>query len=71
MLVIKTGTEIVGGDTSVIVFEQSSYEVMEDIGLSNFALRVCINFFNVSSERIITVSTQSGSAEGRIFHKMF
>lgn len=51
-------------ETTVIEFEQSSYEVLEDIGLHNFALRVCINIFNLTSERIVRLSTISGTAQG-------
>ena len=41
----------------VIEFEQNIYEVAEDIGLDNFALRVCLRAVNVASERNITLHT--------------
>ncbi len=51
-------------DNTVIEFEQPSYEILEDVGLNNFALRVCINIFNLTTERSVKLSTLSGTARG-------
>ena len=49
----------------MIEFEQNTYEVVEDIGLDNFALRVCFNVINLQSPRNITLSTQTETADGK------
>ena len=48
----------------MIEFEQPSFDVLEDIGLDNLALRVCINIFNLMEDRTITFFTTPGTAEG-------
>lgn len=48
----------------MVEFEQNPYEIAEDIGLDNFALRVCFNTLNLQSPRNVTVSTQPGTADG-------
>ena len=55
-------------DTSVIQFEEPSYEVIEDVGLNNLALRVCFNISNLNSERTVRLMTVSGSAQGMCSH---
>ncbi len=50
----------------VIVFEEIIYEVTEDIGLDNFALRVCLTASNVRAQTNVTLSTLSiDSAKGK------
>ena len=53
----------------MIEFEQDLYEEFEDIGLDDFALRVCMRISNVTSERTIRVSTASGTAIGKFIIK--
>ena len=48
----------------VVEFEQPVYEVLEDIGLENLALRVCFNIYNLSSERSVRLRTVQGTAKG-------
>lgn len=50
--------------SEIIMFEQAQYEVAEDIGLDHFALRVCLNIYNLRTQRNVTLSTQSGTAQG-------
>ena len=50
----------------MIEFEQASYEVREDIGDGNFALRVCLLIANLSSERSVRVTTMSGTAQSKL-----
>ena len=40
------------------------YEVLEDIGEENLALRVCISVLELPSERSVTLKTVSGTARG-------
>lgn len=47
-------------------FERETYEVSEDIGDDNFALRVCINTFALETDTIITLTTVSGTAQGNL-----
>lgn len=47
-----------------ILFEESSYEVKENIGINQYALRVCINIFNLTFDRSVLISTISGTATG-------
>ena len=49
----------------MIEFEQSVYEVREDIGAENLALRVCLRITNLRSERTIRLSTLSATALGK------
>ena len=51
-------------DVEVVVFEQAQYEVAEDIGLNHFALRVCLNVSNLRTQRNVTLSSQSVTAQG-------
>ena len=59
---------IVGDDdVVVIVFEQDTYAVDEDISLNNFALLVCFNIISViNSPTVITLAAVPGTAEGEI-----
>ena len=50
--------------TEVIEFDKPLYEVYEDIGKTDLAVRVCINIFNLISERTIRIMTVSGTAVG-------
>ena len=45
-------------------FVQESYAVLEDIGENFFAVRVCINTFALESDRVVTLETVPGSAQG-------
>lgn len=47
----------------VVQFEQSSYEIMEDIGLEDFALRVCVL---ADEDSRITIATSPGTATGKV-----
>ena len=49
-----------------IEFQQSIYQVIEDIGLDNLALRICFNVSNLNSARNVSLSTSSRTAEGKI-----
>lgn len=42
-------------------FEQSSYEILEDIGLDNRALRVCVSS---DEDANVIIATTAGSATG-------
>ena len=49
------------------VFEKSSYEIMEDIGLESLSVRVCFRISNFQTGRTsLTLSTLSGTAQGII-----
>lgn len=48
----------------LLQFERPSYEIVENIGDSNFTIRVCIEF-NVLSERSARISTVPGTATGQ------
>ena len=48
----------------VFSFEQSSYEVREDVGRDNLAARVCFNVFGLNEERTVRLTTVSGTAQG-------
>lgn len=50
----------------MVSFEQSSYEVLEDVGLDNLALRVCISILQTGpvEERTVRLKTVSGTAQG-------
>ena len=49
-----------------IQFEQESYQIMEDVGLNNFALRVCVDDETISNETSISIATRSsGNAIGK------
>ena len=50
----------------MIEFDKTLYEVYEDIGKTDLAVRVCINIFNLTSERTIRIMTASGTAVGRL-----
>lgn len=52
-------------DNLVVVFEQDTYKVNEDIGLNNYALRVCVNVTNSQPGQAIIVSTLSETATGK------
>lgn len=53
---------------SALEFEQSVYEVAENIGEDNFALRVCFRVSGGSqSPRNITLITSDFSATGKCF----
>lgn len=52
--------------SAMIEFEQSSYEIFEDIGLDNFAVRVCLDTSNLISERTVRISTSPGTAQGTV-----
>ncbi len=54
-------------ELDVVVFEQTRYEVFEDIGANSFALRVCISTFSLLSDRTVTVVTVPGTAQGTGF----
>lgn len=45
-------------------FLQESYSALEDIGESSFAVRVCIITTALESDRIVTLETVSGTAQG-------
>ena len=49
----------------MVHFEQLSYETAEEIGVDDFALRICVNTSSLSSDINVTVSTSSGTATGR------
>ncbi len=51
-----------------IGFERSSYSVMEDMGL----IEVCalVRFGSLGSEVEVTLTTQDGSAEGKVFVRL-
>lgn len=51
----------------VVIFENSSYGVLEDIGLDDFAVRVCFNVFNLTDTTTIQLTTQDGSATSNAF----
>ena len=51
-------------DTTFVTFEQPVYEVLEDIGVDNLALRVCINISNLTVERPLRFMTMSRTAKG-------
>ena len=48
----------------VIQFEESSYEVPEDVGADSLALRVCVNTSQLATDRVVRVLTISGTAIG-------
>ena len=45
-------------------FVEEIYRVSEDIGVENFALRVCINTFALESDTVISLISVSGTAQG-------
>ena len=51
-------------DTTDIQFAQSSYEILEDIGSDDSALRVCLIVSQLASERSVRILTVSGTAQG-------
>ena len=51
----------------VFSFVQSSYEVLENVGLDNVPLIVCINIFDLNKERTVKITTVSGTAQGKQF----
>ena len=44
-----------------VEFEQSSYEILEDIGLDDRALRVCVS---TDEDTNVIIATTAGSATG-------
>lgn len=48
----------------VVRFEQSLYEIVEDIGLEDFALRVCVL---ADENSRVTIATSAGTATGNIY----
>ena len=49
---------------AIINFERPSYQISEDIGLNDRALRVCISIQDLVAEQAVVISTSSGTAEG-------
>lgn len=58
-------------DNEVIEFEETQYEVAEDIGLNHYALRVCLNISNLRYERNVTFSTLPMTARGMQMKHIF
>lgn len=61
-LVVVAATCFLNPVNGVIGFDQASYEIAEDIGLDNFALRVCV--LAEEEDRSVTISTSAGTATG-------
>lgn len=51
----------------VIVFEQFTYEVHEEVGQDDHALRVCIDIMELSAERTVTLVTSPATAQGEYY----
>ena len=56
-------------DSTVISFEHPTYKVLEDVGIENLALRLCINVMALSFERTVRLLTVPGTAQGRNHNK--
>lgn len=57
-----TATCFLGPVVAVIGFDQVSYEIAEDIGVDNFALRVCV--LADEENRSVTIATTADTATG-------
>ena len=57
-------------DLFSINFEQSSYEVLEDVALDNFALLVCIRISDLIKGRTVRLTTVSGTAQGNQYYSI-
>ena len=50
----------------LLEFEQSSYEVLEDVGLEDLAVRVCLIIRRIPYDISVTLVTAPGTAQGRV-----